>query len=97
MTVADLQRALRDCYDPLRKRNVVELGLVRSTQLVEDIEAPGVGMGPRYVARITLTAPGSDEALNAQLEAQVANRLAGLPEISRTEITMLPALFPILR
>lgn len=97
MNEADLQRALRDCYDPVLKKNIVELGLVRSAKLVQDDSAPGVGVGPRYVAQITVTAPGSDETLNAQLEAQIANRLAGLPEILRTEVTMKPALFPILR
>lgn len=97
MTDSDLQRALRDCYDPVQKRSVVELNLVRSAHLVEDTTAPGIGVGPRYIARITLTAPGSDETLNAQLEAQIANRLAGLPQITRSEIKLLPALFPILR
>ena len=99
MTDADLLSALRDCYDTLQKRNIVELGLVQSATLVRDTEAPGVsvrGLPPRCIARITLRAPGSDDTHNAQLRAQIENRLAGLPEISRTEIEMLPALFPIL-
>ena len=97
MSDADLRHALRDCFDPIQKRNIVDLGLVRSATLQQDTDAPGIGVGPRYIARVTLTSPGSDETLNAQLEAQISNRLAGLPEISRSEITMLPALFPILR
>lgn len=97
MTDADLQQALRDCFDPMRKRNIVELGMVRAARLELDSDAPGIGVGPRYVARVTISAPGTDEAVNAQLEAQVSNRLAGIAEISRSEITMLPALFPILR
>jgi metal-sulfur cluster biosynthetic enzyme len=105
MTEPDLVNALRDCYDTLQQRNsarginIVDLGLVRSTSLARDTEAPGAnvrGVPPRYVARITLRAPSSDDTRNAQLRAQIENRLAGLPEISRTEITMLPALFPIL-
>lgn len=99
MTDADLVNALRDCYDTLQQRNVVELGLVRSAALTRDIEAPGAsvrGLSPRYIARITLRAPSSDDARNAQLRAQIENRLAGLPEITRTEIEMLPAFFPIL-
>lgn len=99
MTDSDLVNALRDCYDTLQQRNIVEIGLVQSATLTRDSEAPGVSVRsvpPRYIARITLRAPGSDDALNAQLRAQIENRLAGLPEISRTEIEMLPALFPIL-
>jgi metal-sulfur cluster biosynthetic enzyme len=99
MTDADLVNALRDCYDTLQQRNIVELGLVQSAALVRDAEAPGAsvrGVPPRYIARITLRAPGSDDTRNTQLRAQIENRLTGLPGISRAEIEMLPALFPIL-
>src|SRR5215813_8114996 len=98
MTDADLVNALRDCYDTLQ-RNIVDGGLVQSAALVRDTEAPGAsvrGLAPRYIARITLRAPSSDDARNTQLRAQIENRLAGLQDISRTEIEMLPALFPIL-
>ena len=99
MTDADLVNALRDCYDTLQPRNIVDLGLVQSASLTTDYQAPGAnirGVPPRYIAHITLRAPSSDDTRNAQLRAQIENRLAGLPEISRTEIDMLPALFPIL-
>jgi hypothetical protein len=99
MTKADLLRALRDCYDPLLHRDIVDLGLVESATLSIDREAPGAhvrGLPPRYIARVVLHAPGSDDARNAQLRAQIENRLAGIPELSRSEVQMLPALFPIL-
>ena len=99
MTDADLVNALRDCYDALQQRNIVDLGLVQTATLMPDVDAPGAsvrGVPPRYVASIALRAPSSDDARNAQLRAQIENRLAGLPEISHTEIEMLPALFPIL-
>lgn len=99
MTDTDLVNALRDCYDTVQQRNIVELGLVQSALLIEDAEAPGAsvrGLPARYIARVVLRAPGSDDAHNAQLRAQIENRLAGLSEISRTEIEMVPALFPIL-
>jgi metal-sulfur cluster biosynthetic enzyme len=105
MTDADLLRALRDCYDTVQQRkgahgkNIVDLGLVQSATLTRDSQAPGAdvrGLPARYIAHIKLRAPGSDDERNAQLRAQIENRLAGLPEISRTEIELLPALFPIL-
>jgi hypothetical protein len=98
MTDLDLRQALRDCYTPTG-RNLVDAGLVRSATLLPDAEAPGhniPGVPPRYLARIQLYAPTNDEAANAQLLAQIENRLLGLASISRVELTLLPALFPIL-
>ena len=99
MTDSDLVNALRDCYDPVQHRNIVELGLVQHAALELDPNAPGAnirGVPPRHIARITVRLLSSDDSQNAQLRAQIENRLSGLPEISRVEIDMLPALFPIL-
>jgi hypothetical protein len=93
----DVESLLRDCY--IQNRNVVDAGLIRSATLVADLEAPGSGIPgvpPRYIARIAVYAPTSDEGANAQLVAQVENRLLGDPSISRVELTLLPPLFPIL-
>lgn len=98
-THRDLNEALAECFVPALRRDVVAAGLVRSAELLPDAEAPGtgiVGVPPRYLARIRLQAPGADDALNAQLRAAVENRLLGLPAISRVELTLEPALFPIL-
>ena len=99
MTEGDLLNALRDCYDPLHRRNIVDMHLVQSVALSVDLEAPGAsirGAAPRFIARVVLRAPGNDEVRNAQLKAQIENRLAGLPEISGSVVYMLPAYFPIL-
>lgn len=99
MTDADLLHALRDCYDPRLRRNIVELGLVRKATLTRDFDAPGAhipGVPPRFIASVELAAPGSDEAANAQLTALIENRLAGLPALSRTVIQLRPPLFAIL-
>jgi hypothetical protein len=102
MTDAELLHLLRDCYTHTGP-NIVAAGLVRSATLTPDPDAPGAsvpGLPPRYVAHITLHAVGSgsatDDTANAQLTAQVENRLLGLPSISRVEVNLLPALFPIL-
>jgi metal-sulfur cluster biosynthetic enzyme len=97
VTDADLLEALRDCYDPILKRNIVDLGLIRAATLALDTAAPGIDTPPRYIAHVILVAPSADEAATAQLSAQIENRLAGLPQISRTTIRLLPALFAILQ
>jgi hypothetical protein len=97
MPTPDLLHLLRDCY--IHQRNIVDAGLVTSATLTPDTSAPGAtipGLPPRHLVRITLRAPGSDETTNLQLVAQVENRLLGLSSISRVEVTLLPALFPIL-
>jgi metal-sulfur cluster biosynthetic enzyme len=99
MTEADLLRALRDCYEPSLRRDIVSLGLIQSATLSIDTNAPGVavrGLPPRFIAHIVLRAASADEACNAQLRAQIENRLAGLAQLSRSKIEILPALFPIL-
>jgi hypothetical protein len=102
MTDADLLHLLRDCYTPTGP-NIVAAGLVRSATLTPDPDAPGAnvpGLPRRFIAHITLHAvsagTATDNPANAQLSAQVENRLLGLPSISRVEVTLLPALFPIL-
>lgn len=97
MTTPDLLHLLRDCY--IHNRNIVDAGLIRSATLIHDADAPGAkipGVPTRHIARITLLAPTSDDAANAQLLAQIENRLLGHPSISRVELTLLPPLFPIL-
>ena len=93
-TEADLLLALRDCYLPLDRRNIIAANLVRSATLTPDPDAPGAI--PRHHVHITMHAPGADEAANSQLCAQIENRLLGLEAISRVSVTLLPALFPIL-
>lgn len=100
ITETDLLGALRDCYDPISRRNLVELQMIRSATLTTDHLAPGAGVRgvpQRYIARVILQARGTDEAANAQLRAQVENRLAGLPWISGTQVELLPPLLPILQ
>jgi metal-sulfur cluster biosynthetic enzyme len=95
----ELLTLLRDCYEPATRRNIVDAGLVRSATLAPDSTAPGngiAGVPQRHLASIALYAPGIDEAANAQLVAQIENRLLGVESISRVEVVLLPTLFPIL-
>ena len=92
LTESDILTALRDCYDPVLPCNIVDLGLIRSIQIKLDPEAPGAnipGVPKKHTIEIAITPTQSDEAPNAQLQAQIINRLAGLETISRTTVTLL--------
>jgi metal-sulfur cluster biosynthetic enzyme len=92
LTESDILLALRDCYDPVLPCNIVDLGLIRSITVTPDLEAPGAqipGVPQKHKIQIELTPAQADEAINSQLSAQIANRLAGLETVSRTTITLL--------
>jgi metal-sulfur cluster biosynthetic enzyme len=92
LTEADILLALRDCYDPVLPCNIVDLGLIRSITITPDLQAPGTnipGVPQKHKIHIDLTPTQTDEAANAQLQAQIINRLAGLETISQTAITLL--------
>jgi metal-sulfur cluster biosynthetic enzyme len=91
LTEANILDALRDCYDPEFRLNIVDLGRVQSVTLKEDGDAPGAGIAgvpKRFRAAVTLLAAGgSDEGTQqAQLAAQIQNRLAGVEAVSASSV-----------
>ena len=95
LTESGIVAALRDCYHPEFRCNIVGLGLIHSIEIEPDVEAPGSGISgiaPRYRIEIGLlhASPeiGTDEA-GPQIAALVQNRLAAFPSISRTEVQIL--------
>ena len=100
LTESDILLALRDCYDPTLPCNIVDLGLIHSIAITPDLEAPGThipGVPQKHNIEIQLIPTQKDEAAEAHLRAQIANRLAGLEAVSRTTITLLdqPAWTPL--
>ncbi len=92
LTEADLLAALRDCYDPQFPCNIVDLGLVHSVAMTLDSEAPGArvpGVPSKHRVALSLIPSTSDEAAQAQISAQIGNRLAGLPTVSQTTVIFL--------
>ena len=105
LTQDDIRGALRACYGAARPyqrpQNIVDLGLVQSIVLAPDREAPGAGIPgvpQKFSLTLTLYPPSPDEDAQIILRSQVANRLAGLPELSRATIlfTDKPSPFRIL-
>ena len=92
LTEDEIRNALRDCYDPEIPCNIVDLGLVQSIAIEPDDAAPGAGIPgvPRkHRVAISLTLTNPNEAAEAQLSAQIVNRLAGIEAVSRTSIDIL--------
>jgi metal-sulfur cluster biosynthetic enzyme len=85
-TQIDIREALRVCFDPELPVNIVDLGLVYAVQVQQDEEWPG--FEPRYVIHVTLTMRAPSEEREAMLIGQVKNRLAGLPDVSRSEVSL---------
>jgi metal-sulfur cluster biosynthetic enzyme len=96
LTEPDIREALRACYDagnPYKKPvNIVDLGCIERISLALDLEAPGAGIPgvpPRQRLTLEIIPTSDDEDANVQLSAQIQNCLAGLPELSRTSLTLL--------
>ncbi|HKO19906.1 MAG TPA: iron-sulfur cluster assembly protein [Acidobacteriaceae bacterium] len=93
LTEADVLAALRDCYEPEIRANIVELGLVQSISVAHDPDAPGAGIAgvpPRHRIHIGLTLPYPGSDMEAQVIAVIENRLAAFPTVSRTHVEILP-------
>ncbi len=94
LTESDILTALRDCYDPALPCNIVDLGLVRSVSIVPDPDAPGSnipGVPQKHRVHIQLILTNPSDDAEAQLRAQIANRLAGLETVSATTVEFLPS------
>ncbi len=91
LTADQIRDALRDCYDPEIPCNIVDLGLLQSIVIEPDLDAPGTGIPgvpQKHRVAVTLTPSNPSEAAEAQLSAQIANRLAGLEAVSKTTVTL---------
>lgn len=91
LTESEILIALRDCYDPELPCNIVDLGLIRFVTVTADPDAPGSGIPgvpqkSKVQIDLILTHPG--EAAEAQLRAQISNRLAGIETVSQTTINI---------
>ena len=93
LTEDQVHEALRDCYDtanPYRQPvNVVDLGLVQTISVGLDPDAPRAGIPGvplKYHLTVTLLSCTADEDAQLLLSMQIANRLAGLPQISKSSI-----------
>ena len=83
----DVRTALRDVYDPELPVNIVDLGLIYRITVAPDVDAPG--SIPRYFVEIDITMTSQGCPSHAVIIEKVQNRLAGIREISRTEVNLV--------
>lgn len=91
-TEQDVLAALRDVYDPELPINIVDLGLVYRVDVAIDTEAPGAGIPgvpPRHRVDIDVTMTSQGCPAHELIIEKVKNRLAGLYEISETQVHLV--------
>ena len=87
LTEQDIRNVLRDVYDPELPVNIVDLGLVYGVALTPDPDAPGMMPKQKVSIDLTLTTPGCPS--HTQITEQIRNRLAGLQEISESQVNLV--------
>jgi metal-sulfur cluster biosynthetic enzyme len=83
----DIRNALKDVYDPELPVNIVDLGLVYRVEVQPDPDAPGMIPRQKVVIDLTLTTPGCPS--HAQITEQIRNRLAGIQEVSESQVNLV--------
>jgi len=82
LTEAQVNDALRSCYDPEIPVNIVELGLVYDLQIL-----PLPGGGHRVEIKMTLTAPGC--GMGPILQQDVESRVLALPGVKEAAVFLV--------
>jgi metal-sulfur cluster biosynthetic enzyme len=83
----DIYTALRDCYDPEVKLNLVDLGLICAIETEPDPDSTPAW--PRQLVKVTLTLTTPHCPASGLILEQVHNRLAGIPEISKVDLKLV--------
>ncbi len=87
LTESDILNALRDCYDPEVKLNLVDLGLIYKVETSADPDSTRAW--PRQHVRITMTLTTPQCPASGLIFEQVNNRLAGIPDVSKVDVDLV--------
>lgn len=79
--------ALRDCFDPEVKLNLVDLGLIYKVETGPDSESAPAW--PRQWVRVTMTLTTQQCPASGLIFEQVNNRLASIPEVSKVDVQLV--------
>jgi metal-sulfur cluster biosynthetic enzyme len=86
-TEHDVLNALRDCYDPEIPVNIVDLGLIYGVKVTPDPNSRPALLRYRVAIEMTMTSRGCPS--HVQIIEHAQNRLAGIPEISSTDVNLV--------
>jgi len=78
--------ALRDCFDPEVKLNLVDLGLIYKIETGPDPNS--TPKWPRQWVKVTMTLTTPQCPAGGLIFEQVHNRLAGMPDVSKVEVEL---------
>lgn len=87
LSEGDIFTALRDCFDPEVKINVVDLGLIYGVETGPDPDSTPAW--PRQWVKVTMTLTTPEGSASGLILEQVHNRLAGIEDISKVEVNLV--------
>jgi metal-sulfur cluster biosynthetic enzyme len=87
LTVEDIYTALRDCFDPEVKLNLVDLGLVYAVAVEPDPNSTRAF--PRQRVKVTMTLTTPQCPASGLIFEQVHNRLASIPQVGKAEVELV--------
>jgi metal-sulfur cluster biosynthetic enzyme len=87
LTEDDIRTALRDCFDPEVKLNLVDLGLIYTISTEPDPNSTPVF--PRQRVKVTMTLTTPQCPASGLIFEQVNNRLLSIPQISKVEVDLV--------
>jgi metal-sulfur cluster biosynthetic enzyme len=87
LSEAEIRNALRDCFDPEVKLNLVDLGLIYAIETGHDENSTPKWPRQWVKVRMTLTTPQCPAS--GLIFEQVHNRLAGIPDISKVDVELV--------
>lgn len=87
LSESDILTALRDCFDPEVKLNLVDLGLIYSVATGPDPDSTPAW--PRQWVKVTMTLTTPQCPASGLIFEQVHNRLAGIPDIGKVDVDLV--------
>jgi metal-sulfur cluster biosynthetic enzyme len=87
LSADDVFIALRDCFDPEVKLNLVDLGLIYDVSIEPDPHANAAF--PRQRVKVTMTLTTQQCPASGLIFEQVHNRLASIQQISKVEVDLV--------
>ncbi len=83
----DIYTALRDCFDPEVKLNLVDLGLIYDVKTEPDPHSTPAF--PRQRVKVTMTLTTPQCPASGLIFEQVHNRLASIQQVSKVEVDLV--------